>query len=227
MTSQDSSTRSRPRIWVMPNGSMSIDEEHRLAVALPMSTPPGGAMACSRARGVHDVSHRRVVAAGQRADEHLAGVDADAHLDARPVLPLAGEVAQRALHAQAGTHGSLGVVLVGHRRAEQGDDAVAEQLVDSAPELLDVGDETLEAGLDQALDLLRVAVLGQRRVADEIGKEDGDDAPFLRRDEHARRGNAAVGTEARPRWNRLGARGTDRRRHARMLRRATRRQPRG
>ena len=33
----------------MPKGSMSMDEEHSAAVALPMSTPPGGARACSRA----------------------------------------------------------------------------------------------------------------------------------------------------------------------------------
>ena len=102
------------------------------------------------------------------------------------------------LHAQPGAHGPLGVVLVGHGSAEQGDDAVAEQLVDAAAELLDVGDETLEAGLDQALDLLRVTVLGQRGVADEVGEEHGDDAPFLGRDEDARRGDAAAADRSAP-----------------------------
>ena len=95
--------------------------------------------------GVHDVAHRRVVGAGERADEHLAGVDADAHPDVghaeharRPLLDVAR---QRPLHPQRGAHGPLGVVLVSHWRAEQGDDGVAEQLVDPPTEVLDVDDE--------------------------------------------------------------------------------------
>ena len=59
------------------------------------------------------------------------------------------EAGQRLLHPQPGAHGPLGVVLVGDRRAEQGDDGVAEQLVDAAAEQLDVGDQPLEAGLDR------------------------------------------------------------------------------
>ena len=51
----------------------------------------------------------------------------------------------RLLHAQTGAHGPLGVVLVRHRRAEQRQDAVAEQLVDPATERRDVVDQTLEA----------------------------------------------------------------------------------
>ena len=81
----------------------------------------------------------------------------------------------------AGTHGSLGVVLVSDGGAEQGDDAVAEQLVDAPTELLDVGDEPLEARFDQALDLLGVAVLGKCGVSDQVGEQDRDDASFLRR----------------------------------------------
>ena len=48
VTSHDCSTCSRPRIAVTPNGSRAIPEEHSAAVALPMSTPPGGAIAWSR-----------------------------------------------------------------------------------------------------------------------------------------------------------------------------------
>ena len=49
---------------------------------------------------VHDVAHRRVVRAGEDADEHLAGVDADAHAQLgrrRSRLDVAG---QRVLHPQ-------------------------------------------------------------------------------------------------------------------------------
>ena len=94
---------------------------------------------------------------------------------------LGDEAGERLLHAQRGAHGPLGVVLVGDRRAEQGDDGVAEQLVDAAAERLDVGDERLEARLDEPLDLLGVEVLGERRVADEVGEQHGDDAPLLDR----------------------------------------------
>jgi hypothetical protein len=51
-------------------------------------------------------------------------------------------------------HRSLGVVLVGGRRAEQGEDGVADDLVDPATERLDVGDEALEAAVGEPLDLL-------------------------------------------------------------------------
>ena len=71
---------------------------------------------------------------------------------------------------------------MGDGRAEQGDDAVAEQLVDAAAEQLDVGDEPLEAGLDQTFDVLRVAVLGERGVPDEVGEQDRDDPALLERD---------------------------------------------
>ena len=48
VTSHDCSTCSRPRIAVTPNGSRSTVAEHSAAVALPISTPPGGAIAWSR-----------------------------------------------------------------------------------------------------------------------------------------------------------------------------------
>ena len=164
--------------------------------------------------GVDHVAHRRVVGAGQRADEHLAGVDADAHLDRGVGTGLHDEGAERLLHPQRGPHGPLRVVLVGDRRSEQGDDAVAEQLVDAAAEQLDVGDQPLEAGLDQALDVLRVAALGERGVADDVGEEDRDDPALLERDRRPCHRMPARGTEPSPRWHRMGARGARDHRHA-------------
>ena len=49
----------------------------------------------------------------------------------------------------AGPHRPLGVVLVGDRGAEQGDDLVADDLVEAAAEGRDVGDEPLEAAVDE------------------------------------------------------------------------------
>ena len=101
-------------------------------------------------RRVDDVAHRRVVGSGDRADEDLAGVDADAHLDVVDrvgvvdVLVLLSrafgdEAGERLLHPQGGAHGAVGVVLVGDRSPEEGDDGVAEDLVDAAAERLDLG----------------------------------------------------------------------------------------
>ena len=132
-------------------------------------------------RGVDDVAHRRVLGAGQRPDEHLAGVDPDAHADVDATVGgRAGHRAgQRLLHLQPGAHRPLGIVLVGHRCAEQGEDPVTEQLVDPTAVLGDVVDQPGEAALDEPLGLLRVHELGERGEPDEIGEQHRDDAPLL------------------------------------------------
>ena len=130
-------------------------------------------------RDVHRVAEGGVVATrAQRTDEHLAGVDADAHLDV-DVEPI-GPRADRLLHPQRRPHGPLGVVLVAHRRAEQGDDGVADDLVDAAAERVDVVDEALEAPVDDALHLLGITALGQRGEADEVGEQHRGDAALVR-----------------------------------------------
>ena len=71
---------------------------------------------------------------------------------------------------------------MGDGGAEEGDDGVAEDLVDTAAERLDLGDEGLEVRLDEAGHGLRIEMLGERGVADEVGEQHGDDTPFLDRD---------------------------------------------
>ena len=82
--------------------------------------------------------------------------------------------------------------------AEEGDDGVAQQLVDAPAELLDVGHEALEARLDEALDALGVEVLGERRVADEVGEQHGDDPPLLQRQRDGHHRVAARGQNRAP-----------------------------
>ena len=76
-----------------------------------------------------------------------------------PALPgqarRAHEMGERRLHSQRRPHGAFGVVLVGDRGTEQGEDSVAEDLVDPASERGDVVDEQLKAGVDQPLDGFR------------------------------------------------------------------------
>ena len=130
------------------------------------------------AGGVHDVAHCGVLARGaQRPDEHFACVHADSHLGAdAEVLPEGGE---GALHLKRGPHRPLGVVFVGDGRPEQGHDGVADDLVDLTPEGGDVGDESLEAAVDEVLHVLGVGRLGEGGEPDQIGEQDRGDAPLV------------------------------------------------
>ena len=96
------------------------------------------------------------------------------------------------LHAEPGPNGALGVVLVGDRGAEEGEDGVADDLVDPAAEVGDVGGEPLEAAVDEVLDLLGVAGLGEVGEPDQVGEQHGDDAALVGT---GRQGAAARGTE--------------------------------
>ena len=75
----------------------------------------------------------------------------------------------------------VGVVLVRDRRAEQRDDRITQHLVDRAAERLDVDDEALECPIDHALQTLRIEVLRQAGVPDDVGEQHRDDTAFLRR----------------------------------------------
>ena len=201
----------------MANGSVEIAGEHRRGGGAADQHPAGRRQRLQPGGRVDDVAHRRVVRAGERADQHLAGVDADAHLDRRAGGGAAlGDVPGKAvLHPQRRPDRPFGIVLVGDGRAEQRHDAVTEQLVDASAEVVDVGDQPFEARFDEQLDVLRVEVLGQRGVPHEVGEHDRDDAALLGRDARTSGGRAARGAEAGPRRHRLGARGAGGRRHDR------------
>ncbi len=94
------------------------------------------------------------------------------------------EPIERLVHLQGGTDRPVGIVLVRDRRAEEGQDGVAEDLVDGPPERLDVDDQPLERGVDQPFEALRVEMLRQRRVADHVGEQHGDHPPLLGRRGH-------------------------------------------
>ena len=94
---------------------------------------------------------------------------------------LGRELGERLLHPQRGPHRPLGVVLVRDRRAEQGDDLVADDLVEPAAERGDVGDEPLEAVVDEAFHLLGVGVGREGGEADEVGHQHGDQPALVGR----------------------------------------------
>ena len=83
------------------------------------------------------LAHRRVVhvqVVANGADHDFPGVEPhpDAHLDAVGALHLVGVSAHRRLHGHGRVTGPHSMVFVGHRRPEQGHDAIAQHLVHGA-----------------------------------------------------------------------------------------------
>jgi hypothetical protein len=77
---------------------------------------------------------------------------------------------------ERGANRPLGVVLTSDRRAPDGHDRVADELLDGAPVALDDGACGVEVARLQVADVLEVAALREGRVADEVREEDGDEA---------------------------------------------------
>ena len=64
------------------------------------------------------------------------------------------------------------------RRAPDGHDGVADELLDRAAVALDERARGVEVAREELADVLGVATLGERGEADEVGEEDGDEAAF-------------------------------------------------
>ncbi len=114
---------------------------------------------------------------GRRAegDDRLAGVDSDP--DLQVAWQLDGDVADD----EGGTHGTLGVVAVGERRAEHAHHRVADELLDHSAERLDLVPDPLVVRRQQPPNLLGVELLGPSGEADEVDEDDRHDPPFVGR----------------------------------------------
>ncbi len=126
-------------------------------------------------------------ASGSRVEqyEHLARRDADAELE--PLLDR--EVAD----GERGSDGSLGIVLVRDGRAEQRHNRVADELLDRAAVVLELGAKASVIRAEDRLHVLRVHRLRARREADEVAEEDRDDlALSAGHGERLRRGRAIL-----------------------------------
>ena len=106
-------------------------------------------------------------------DERLPGVDADTELELG--LLVEDPVADR----ECCSHRALGVVVVRDRGAEHGHHGVADELLDRAPEALELVAQPRMVGPEQRAHLLGIHALGARGEADEVGEEDGDDLALL------------------------------------------------
>ena len=94
--------------------------------------------------------------------------------------------------SSAGADGALGVVLVGGRRAPDGHHGIADELLDRAAVALDDVAREVEVARQRVADVFRVALLGERREADEVREQDADELA-LRAAGRCRAGRAAAG----------------------------------
>ena len=195
----------------------SIDIPRLEVGLLADDDPVDGSRGLQARRGVDDVAgDERLAELGPRAERHdgLAGVHGNPDLQVA-LRKLADAVADD----ERGAHGTLGVVAVSQRRAEQPHHRIADELLDDAPERLDLApDSGVVRGQDGA-HLLRVEPLGARGEPDEVDEDDRDDAALVPGQRRGRERRAAREAEPRDLRVLLTAAAADV--HARSLERAT------
>ncbi len=111
------------------------------------------------------VVHPKVVADG--ADDDRAGVDPDPDVDLGSLLD-----------RERGKRGAACVVLVGDRGAEEGHEAVAEELVDRALVAVDLGEGECEEAVDDPVIFLGASLRRQLGRADDVAEDDAHLFPF-------------------------------------------------
>ena len=130
------------------------------------------------ARGrVHEVAGNHAFSFGADRHRRVAGDDADAHRQLRRPN-LAAERADNLDELQSRAHRPLGVVLARYGGAPDRHHRVADELLDRAAVAVDYPPRGLEVAREQLADLLRVAVLRERREADQVAEEDGYQPPL-------------------------------------------------
>ena len=121
-------------------------------------------------------------------DERLARIDRHAQFRIR----LARDVADR----KGCPNGPLRIVLVHDGRTEHRHDRVADELLDRAAVSLQLGPDACVMRCQNSAHVFRVASLGRRRRADEVGEDDRDDLALLAADGRCER-RATRGAESR------------------------------
>jgi hypothetical protein len=124
---------------------------------------------------------------GVESDVRFAGRNGDARLLSAVLL---GEPVS---NGERRADGSLSVVLVRHRSAEERRDGLADELLDPAAQTLELGANAAVVGSEERADVLRVELLSGRREIDELGREDADDLSLLSRRRRVRRRRTPAG----------------------------------
>lgn len=158
-------------------------------------------------RRVHRVADHRLVAPAvgtDRREHHLAGVHADAELEAAELLGVLGGLAPK---LQRGTHGALGVVTVRDLGTEHREDPIAHHLVEPAAVAIDDARHPRDAAVHEPSHVLGIGSLRHPCEAGEVGEHDRRPPPLLTRRTGGRRGllqrRSALTAEAEP--DRVGA----------------------
>src|SRR5262249_13665044 len=134
-------------------------------------------------RDVHGVAHRRVIETLARANIAHQSVprikpDALVQAEALPLCRFGVEPVQTLAAAQRGADRLLGMVWIVERRAEYGDDGVADIFVDEAAVLLDDIGHCRKIFVHEFHELGWREHLGYRRKTRDVGEVDGDLAIF-------------------------------------------------
>ena len=132
--------------------------------------------------GVHRIAGDRIGAGAARAlaaGNDRARVDADMERQrlAEAALPALAHRGDALAHGKRGAEGALGVVLVGDGGAEQGEQRIADELVDEAIEAFDRDRELGDHVVLQGADFLGIEAFAQAREAAQIGEQNGHRAP--------------------------------------------------
>ncbi len=85
----------------------------------------------------------------------------------------------RFLDPKGGSNSPFGIVFVGDRRAEHGEDSVAQQFLDPPAETLDVFSAPAVIGGQAQTDVFWIGGGGVGGETDQICEQNGDDASFL------------------------------------------------
>src|SRR5690349_9190911 len=130
--------------------------------------------------GVDEIARNHALSLGPDRHSGLAGENACADAESRSA-ELVGEPGDRRDEVESGPHGALRVVLVCDGRSPYGHHGVADELLDRPAVALDKPAARIEVARQKLPHLLGVALLRDRGESDEIGEEDGDDAPLCKR----------------------------------------------
>ena len=144
--------------------------------------PVDGRRVLQARRSVDDIARDDSFTLGRaRGEGHqrLAGVDRDPNLQVEVGIAFVQLVHRRA-HRERGSHRAFRVVATCKRRAEDGHDRIADELLDGPAARLDLLTYACEVRRQDRAHVLGVEALGARREADEVGEEHCDDLALLR-----------------------------------------------
>jgi len=126
-------------------------------------------------RDVHGVAGRERASLARPSDHDLARVHPDPQREA-----VREELVRTLEHPERRLQRPLGVVLLGHRGAEDRDDRVADELLHRPAAERDLGFHRVVEALEEVSRVLGIELGTHRRRADEIGEQDRRQLPLHR-----------------------------------------------